>query len=74
MGDQWAYGGHALAFYGNGDASEAADGYPGSLYTAGYAVQGLVGEINIPAPVVSKISIPSPLLEFCRVQPISPAG
>jgi hypothetical protein len=55
-GDAWAYSGHALAYYPGGDASGEADGYPGSLYAAGSGndeTGDLVGEINIPAPVMT---------------------
>jgi lysophospholipase L1-like esterase len=51
-GDEWGYGGHALAYYPAGD-SGGSDGYPGSLYTSGNAQNGLVGEISIPEPVIS---------------------
>ncbi len=51
-GEKWAYSGHALAYYPEGDP-ESADGYPGSLYAAGHAHNDLVGEISIPAPVAS---------------------
>ena len=50
-GDPWAYSGHALAFFPEGDPSGPNDGYPGSLYAAGHAVQGLAGEISIPVPI-----------------------
>ncbi|QTA91864.1 hypothetical protein [Desulfonema magnum] len=52
-GDEWGYGGHALAYYPFGDSGGADDGYPGSFYTAGNATTGLVGEISIPEPVMS---------------------
>ena len=52
-GDDWAYSGHALAHYPEGDPTGPADGYPGSLYAAGHAWYDLVGEITIPAPLVS---------------------
>ena len=51
-GDEWGYGGHALAYYPGGD-SGGTDGYTGSLYTSGNATTGLVGEISIPEPVIS---------------------
>jgi len=51
-GDDWAYSGHALAYYPEGDP-ESTDGYPGSLYAAGHAWYDLVGEITIPKPVIS---------------------
>jgi hypothetical protein len=54
-GDAWAYSGHALAYYPDGDPAGPADGYPGSLYAAGCAGDGfdLVGEMTIPEPVIS---------------------
>lgn len=52
-GDDWSYGGHALAYLPSGDPSGPADGFPGSLYLAGNAQYDLVGEITIPAPVIA---------------------
>lgn len=52
-GEDWAYGGHALAYYPEGDPTGPADGHPGSLYVAAHAWHDLVGEITIPAPVRS---------------------
>jgi hypothetical protein len=52
-GDDWAYSGHALAYYPEGDPAGPADGYPGSLYAAAHAWYDLVGEIAIPEPVIS---------------------
>jgi hypothetical protein len=51
--DEWSYGGHALAYRADGDPFGAADGFPGSLYVAGNAQHETVGEISIPAPVVT---------------------
>lgn len=51
-GDAFAYGGHALAFYPQGDPDGAEDGFSGSLFVAGLAPDRLVGEIGIPAPLV----------------------
>jgi len=51
-GDEWAYSGHALAYYPAGDPG-STDSYPGSLYAAGHTWYDLVGEISIPAPVAS---------------------
>jgi hypothetical protein len=53
-GDEWTYGGHALAYYPDGDPSGPDDGYPGSLYTATHTWHDLVGEITIPQPVISR--------------------
>jgi hypothetical protein len=70
-GDEWAYSGHALAYYPDGDSTGPADGYPGSLYTAGHAHQDLVGEMTIPEPAISgnfddlpKASILQPLTDI----------
>lgn len=52
-GDEWAYSGHALAYYPGGDAAGPADSYPGSLFAVGHAWYQQVGEITIPAPVVT---------------------
>jgi hypothetical protein len=52
-GDEWAYSGHALAYYPDGDPTGPADSYPGSLYAAGHTNDDLVGEIIIPEPVIS---------------------
>jgi len=54
VGDPWAYSGHAMAYYPGGDPNGPADGYPGSLYAAGLNPERLVGEISIPAPVITK--------------------
>lgn len=54
VGDEWAYSGHALAYYPGGDAGGPNDGYPGSLYAAGLNPERLVGEMSIPAPVITK--------------------
>jgi hypothetical protein len=53
VGDHWAYSGHALAFDPNGDPGGDGDGFSGSLFAAGFEVDRLVGEISIPAPIVS---------------------
>jgi hypothetical protein len=49
----WEWGGLSLAYYPGGDPSGASDGYPGSLYGTGNAQHMWVGEISIPAPVIS---------------------
>ena len=51
-GDDWAYSGHALAYFPEGDPG-STDGYPGSLYAAAHTWYDLVGEITIPEPVIS---------------------
>jgi len=53
VGDEWAYSGHALAYYPAGDADGPADGYRGSLFAVGHAQTQQVGELAIPAPVIS---------------------
>lgn len=54
QGDEWAYSGHALAYYPAGDPAGPDDGHPGSLYAAGHKQHDLVGEMAIPAPVISR--------------------
>lgn len=49
----WEWGGNALTYYPEGDTSGGADGYPGSLYGAGNDQRMFIGEIGIPAPVIS---------------------
>jgi len=51
--DEWAYGGHALTYHPAGDPTGSGDGFPGSLYVAGNAQHDAVGEISIPAPVIT---------------------
>ncbi|KPL16754.1 MAG: hypothetical protein AMJ93_15460 [Anaerolineae bacterium SM23_84] len=51
-GGEWAYSGHALAYYPDGDPTGPGDGYPGSLYAAGHAHHDLVGEMSIPEPAI----------------------
>ena len=50
--DGWQYGGGALTWYPDGDEDGPADGYPGSLFGAGYNVENRISEISIPVPVV----------------------
>jgi len=52
-GQGWEWGGNALAYYPDGDPAGGADGCPGSLYGAGNDQLMFVGEITIPAPVIS---------------------
>ncbi len=52
-GDDWAYSGHAVAYYPDGDPGGPGDGFPGSLYAAAHDQLDLVGEMSIPAPVVT---------------------
>lgn len=49
----WEWGGRALTYYPEGDPAGGADGYPGSLYGAGNDQIMWVGEIGVPAPVIS---------------------
>ena len=52
-GEGWEWGGMSLAYYPGGDPAGASDGHPGSLYGTGNAQHMWVGEISIPAPVIS---------------------
>jgi hypothetical protein len=51
--EAWTYSGHALAYYPAGDPDGPDDGYPGSLFAAGHVNDDLVGEMSIPAPLIS---------------------
>jgi len=57
--ETFAYGGEALAYNPNGDGgstgSGSLDGYPGSFYTSDLNQPhlGFVGEVSVPAPVIS---------------------
>ena len=66
--DEWTYGGHALAYYPQGDPGGTNDGYPGSLYTVGHAWYQLVGEISIPPPVISDNYDRLPRAKILRTQ------
>ncbi|MBF0203566.1 MAG: hypothetical protein HQK67_04440 [Desulfamplus sp.] len=65
-GDEWAYSGHALAWYPDGNPDDSGDGYPGSIYTAAHAIDGYVGEISIPAPVKADTIINLPRAEIIQ--------
>ncbi|MCB9500468.1 MAG: T9SS type A sorting domain-containing protein [Deferribacteres bacterium] len=55
--EDFSWGGEAIAYYPDGDdgISGDADGFPGSLFftNLNQPENGLVGEINVPAPVIS---------------------
>ncbi|MCX6149087.1 MAG: T9SS type A sorting domain-containing protein [Ignavibacteriales bacterium] len=57
--DDFAWGGEAIEYNPNGDGGQsgngAADGYPGSIFATNLnqPENGLVGELSIPAPVIS---------------------
>jgi hypothetical protein len=51
--ESWAYSGHALTYYPEGDPTGVDDGYPGSLYAVGHSWQQLVGELSIPSPKIT---------------------
>ena len=52
-GDEWTYSGKAIAHYPLGNEAGPDDGYSGSLYVTGHIAEQLVGEITIPAPIIS---------------------
>jgi hypothetical protein len=52
--DEWAYSGQALAYYPHGDPTGPADRHPGSLFCDGHDWDDQVGELSIPAPVLSR--------------------
>lgn len=57
--DEFLWGGEAMAFHPNGDGGQSGsgsgDGYPGSLFVTdvNQREHGYVGEVSIPAPVIS---------------------
>ncbi len=55
--EDFNWGGEAIAYYCDGDngLAGAADGFPGSLFITNLNQpdNGLVGEVNIPAPIIS---------------------
>ena len=67
-GDEWAYSGHALAYYPGGDANGADDGYPGSLFAVGHAWYLQVGEISIPAPMITTVLAALPQATVLQAQ------
>ena len=67
--NEWAYGGHALAFNPTGDTGGPSDGFPGSLFIAGNAQLDTIGEIAVPAPLVTDDF--SQLIRAEILQPVS---
>ena len=53
----FAYGGWGLAYRADGDPEGPDDGFPGSLYMVGHRNHQKVVEINIPAPVHSRLKL-----------------
>jgi len=53
--ENFSYGGEALAYRVDGDPEGLIDGFPGSLFTTNVnqPENGLVGEVNIPVPIIS---------------------
>ena len=51
--DTWEWGGHAMAYFPDGDSYGPEDGFPGSIFATGHAWSHLVAEISIPVPVIS---------------------
>ncbi len=50
----WDYSGHGLTYYAAGDPMGEDDGFAGSLFMVGHDQQLYVGEISIPAPIISE--------------------
>ena len=57
----WDYSGYAMTYYAEGDPQGSDDGFPGSLFVLGHDHTQEIGEISIPAPVISKSKNPSEL-------------
>lgn len=57
---RWGYGATAITYYPKGDPGGENDGYPGSLFGYGknsdvdHTKVGMVSEVSIPRPVISK--------------------
>jgi hypothetical protein len=49
----WAYSGHGMTYYPDGDPGGDGDGFGGSLYIVGHDQQLYVAEVSIPEPIVS---------------------
>ena len=49
----WGYSGYAMTYYPAGDPDGPQDGFPGSLFILGHDQRQEVGEVSIPAPVIS---------------------
>ncbi len=70
----WEYGGHALTYCPTGDPAGPPDGYPGSLFGAGFEPKSLISEITIPLPVVSPQKNPNELNTAKTIQGFSDVG
>lgn len=67
----WHYSGGGLTYFPQGDPSGPDDGYPGSLFGAGYNVENRISEISIPAPVISASKNVSDLNTAGTLQPFT---
>lgn len=67
----WEYGGGALTYRPNGDASGPSDGFPGSLYGVGFEPLSHVSEFAIPKPVISASKNPADLNTATTLQGFS---
>lgn len=67
----WGYSGYAMTYYPEGDPLGQEDGFPGSLYVLGHDHTQYIGEIDIPAPVISETKDPSELPTASMLQPLS---
>jgi hypothetical protein len=69
--DGWGYSGYAMTYYPLGDPQGQEDGFPGSLFVLGHDHTQYIGEIDIPAPVISEVKDPSELPTASILQPLN---
>ena len=60
------YSDAALAYYPNGDAGGATDGYPGSLFINSHPYASKVAELTIPAPSTSRTLSDLPVAQILQ--------
>ena len=64
----WGYSGYAMTYYPEGDSDGPQDGYPGSLFILGHDHRQQVGEVSIPAPVISSSTSTTELSTAATIQ------
>jgi hypothetical protein len=69
----FAYGGWGVAYRADGDPDGPDDGYPGSLFMVGHQNHQKVVEIDIPAPINSKLKLGDDLPVAKILQPFEDA-
>jgi hypothetical protein len=67
----WGYSGYAMTYYPEGDPQGTDDGFPGSLFVLGHDQSQVVGEISIPAPIISESKNSTELPTADMLQPFN---